>query len=339
MVTRFVYISICGENKISVYTQDQENGRLSHRQDVGFHGGPGPMATHPNKAMLYVALRAEKEVLSLSIDPATGGLSTKGSISLAEGPTLISPDRRGRYLLGAHPSVGAVSVNAIDEQGVAIEPLVQWEPTTERAHYIQVDPGNRYVYVPHVLPGNAIYQFHFDENSGKLTPNEPHVRPPDGEGPRHLCFHPDQRTLYTSNEDSASVTAYHIDAATGALSPFQTVSTVPPEGYVPGEEAATCAQIRMTPDGRFLYAPTRGHDSIACFRIEESGRLSTVGYAPTERHTRGTAMDPDGRFFYATGLLSGGMSSFAISRQTGALEPLQRIELGDSPMWVEIVEV
>ena len=337
-MTRYVYISIAGENRIAIYTQDRASGRLQHQRDVGFHGGPGPMATHPQRHVLYAALRAECEVVSLRVDPATGGLTQIGSLSLEEGPTVISTDRSGRWLLAAHNAAGAVSVNPIDADGIAVNPPVQWEPTTNRAHYVQVDAGNRFAFVPHVLPGNAIYQFHFDEETGRLTPNTPHVQPPEGQGPRHFCFHPNGRFLFTANEDNATVTAYGINAENGTLSPLQTVSTVAPEGYVCREEAATCAQIRITPDGRFLYAPTRGTDKIACFRVDDSGHLATIGYVPTERHTRGTAMDPDGRFFYATGLLSGCLTSFAISRQTGALEPLESFELGESPMWVEIVD-
>ena len=334
---RHLYVSLSGENRISLYGMDRDSGRLSHREDFRFHAGPGPMTMHPSKPVLYAALRSECEVISLRIEPSTGHLSQIGTVIMKEGPTMISTDHQGGYLLGAHPFIGAVSVNPIDAEGVVTDPQIQWLATTERAHYVDVDASNRFVFVPHVLPGNAIYQFSFDEKTGRLRPNEPHFEPPEGEGPRHFCLHPNGKLLYTSNEDSASVTAYHLDIDTGRLGPFQTVGTVPPEGYVPGEEAATCAQIRLTPDGRYLYAPTRGHDTIACFRLDESGRLATVGYAPTERHTRGTAMDPGGRFFYATGLLSGKLASFSISQRTGALEPLENFAIGDSPMWVEIV--
>ena len=106
---------------------------------------------------------------------------------------------------------------------------------------------------------------------------------------------------------------------------------------MPGEEPNSCAQIRITPNGKFLYAPNRGHNSVACFRVDESGGLSTIGYTPIERHTRGTAIDPEGRFFYTTGVNSGRMASFTISQQTGALEPLENFEIGGSPMWVVIV--
>ena len=335
-MTRYVYISLSGDNKIAIFIMDESNGKLIHQEDVHLHDGPGPLAQHPSKPVLYAALRSSKELLSLGIDPATGGLSQLNKIDLQEGPAMISTDRQGRYLMGAYYGAGAVSVNPIDADGIASGPPVQWEQTTERAHYIQVDASNKFVIVPHVLPGNAIYQFHFDENTGKLTPNGPHVKPPAGEGPRHFCFHPSQNFIYTANENSSSVTAYQFDNTKGTLAAFQNVSTLPPEGYVPGEEANSCSQIRITPNGKFLYAPNRGHNSVACFRVGDSGGLSTIGYTPIERHTRGTAMDPEGRFYYTTGANSGGLASFTISQETGALEPLENYFLGKSPMWVEI---
>ncbi|NKB71080.1 MAG: beta-propeller fold lactonase family protein [Candidatus Latescibacteria bacterium] len=332
---QYVYISLSGENKIAVFTME-DSGRLTNRKEVELPDGPGPMAVSPDKTVLYAALRSSKEVLSLRIDPDSGSLSPAGSVTLNEGPAMISTDRKGRFLMGAYYGAGAISVHAIGADGVVGE-QVQWLDTAPRAHYIETDVGNKFVLVPHVLPGNTVFQLHFDEEMGQLTPNEPHVQPPEGEGPRHFCYHPNQRFVYTANEDSSTVTAYRFDNEQGTLESFQNVSTLPPEGYVPGEEANSCAQIRITPDGRFLYAPNRGHNSAACFRVDEEGGLSTIGYTPIERHTRGTAIDPTGQFYYTTGVKSGRLASFSISQQTGALEPLENFALGESPMWVEIV--
>ena len=336
-MTRYVYISVAGAGKIAIFTQDAGTGRLTHKEDIALNG-PGPMAVSPTKPVLYACLRASQEIVSLKIDPGTGSLTTIGTFGLEEGPAMISTDRTGRFLFGAYYGGGAVSVNPIDDNGVAGDPQIQRETTTERAHYIQADDSNKIVIVPHVLPGNAIFVFQLDAETGKLTAVGPPVRPPEGEGPRHFCFHPNQNFIFTANEDSSTVTSYRFDNQTGALSPVQTVATLPPEGYTPGPEPNSCSQIRITPNGKFLYAPNRGHDSVACFRIGDEGGLDTIGYIATERHTRGTAMDPDGKYFYTTGTQSGNMASYTISQQTGALEPLEIIELGDTPMWVEIVD-
>ena len=125
--------------------------------------------------------------------------------------------------------------------------------------------------------------------------------------------------LYTSNEQGCSVTAYALDRSTGLLRALQTVSTLP-ESYS-GENS--CAQIRMTPSGRFLYAPNRGHDTIAAFSVDDStGLLTAIGHTPTERMPRAFDIDPSGRFLYAAGLETGRLASYAIDQASGALTPL-----------------
>lgn len=336
-MARYVYVSAAGANKIVVFSMDQQTGRLTHIESAELEG-PGPMALSPAGDTLYAALRANAEIATLKIDPATGSLTEAGRAGLEEGPAMISVDGSGRYLLAAYYGSGMISVSPIDSSGVVGGPEVLRLHTTERAHYIQADATNRYVIVPHVLPGNAIHVFELDAATGALTAAGDPVQAPAGEGPRHFCFHPTQSFLYVANEDSSTVTSYRFDNQTGSLSRIQNVSTLPPEGYTPGEERNTCSQIRITPSGRFVYAPNRGHNSVACFRTGDQGELHTIGYVPCERHTRGTAVDPDGRFYYAAGAKSGWLASYSISQQTGALEPLERIEIGDRPMWIEITD-
>ena len=339
-MTYYMYTSISGENKILIHTMDPDTGLLQHREDVELHGGPVPLAADPAGKFLYTALNSTSEVLSFSIDPGTGGLTQIGSTGLRETPCYLLADRRGKFLLGAHYSAGAVSVNPIAGDGAATD-FVQWLETAPRAHCVQIDASNRFVLVPHVMPGNAVFQLVLDQETGELSPNAvPKVVPAVEEGPRHCCFHPGKDIVYTSNEQGSSVTAYHFAAAAGTLSPFQTISNLPPEGHHPGTggEKNSCSQIAITPSGRFLYAPNRGHDSMACFRIdEETGELSTIGYQAIEKHTRGISLDPQGKFLFATGAASGRMASFRISEKTGALEPLENLAVGQGPMWVQFV--
>ena len=47
--------------------------------------------------------------------------------------------------------------------------------------------------------------------------------------------------------------------------------------------ANTCADIHVTPDGRFVYASNRGDDSIAIFSVDpQSHELTAVGHQSTE---------------------------------------------------------
>src|SRR5919198_1291803 len=81
-------------------------------------------------------------------------------------------------------------------------------------------PSNRFVFVPHIAGNgpNAIFQFRFDAQTGRLTPNSPaQVSPERPDGPRHFCFHPSKNLVYFSNEQGCSVTTYALDTATGLL--------------------------------------------------------------------------------------------------------------------------
>ena len=142
--------------------------------------------------------------------------------------------------------------------------------------------------------------------------------------------------MYSSNEQGCSVTAYKFDRANGTLSPFQTVPTLP-EGYT---EHNSCSQIQITPSGKFLYAPNRGHNSIAGFAVTAAdGTLTPLGQTPTEDIPRAFSLDPSGNFLYAAGLESARLASYRVNADSGALEPLEVYPIGQGPMWVLMVDV
>jgi 6-phosphogluconolactonase (cycloisomerase 2 family) len=78
-----------------------------------------------------------------------------------------------------------VGVNPVGADGRVGEPL-QVLPTARNAHSIRTDNTNRFVFVPH-LGTDQVFQFLFDEKSGRLTANTPPVlQLKQGTGPRHL---------------------------------------------------------------------------------------------------------------------------------------------------------
>jgi 6-phosphogluconolactonase len=240
-------------------------------------------------------------------------------------------------VLSAYYEGRGVTVHRVGDDGAATDPPVERRETARGAHCFQTDPSNRFAFVSHIAGQgpNEIWQFRFDERTGRLTPGSPPtVAPEQPVGPRHYCFHPALDLVYFSNEQGSSVTAYQLDPAAGTLTALQTVSTLP-EGFT-GE--STCSQIRITPSGRFLYAPNRGHDSIAGFAVDPAtGLLTSLGQTPTERVPRAFSLDAAGRFLYAAGLESGRLAAYRVDGDTGALHPLAVYPVGARPMWVMIM--
>ena len=333
-----VYFSIAGENRITIYTLDAASGAIEFQEDMSVSGSPGPLALSPCGDYLYAGLRSSREISSFRIDADTKHLTHLRTIQLDADTCYISTDKTGNFLLSAYYGAGKVTVHTIGEdKTVQGEPL-QIIETDIHAHCIETDASNRFAFVPHTVPRNAIYQFRFDEGTGTLTQNPVgNLNPGAPIGPRHFCFHPSKPILYFSNEQGSSVSAYTLreEDAPGTLVDLQEdVSTLPAD--FEGEN--TCAQIHIDPSGKFLYVSNRGHDSIAGFAVdEEIGKLSAIGHQLTEPTPRVFNIDETGNFLFVGGQGSGRLATYRIHRERGALSPLENYAIGENPMWVLFV--
>jgi 6-phosphogluconolactonase len=350
----FVYVSNAEDGEIGMYAL-QADGSLQPGPSVPAAKIVMPMAISPDKRFLIAAVRSKPfEAYTYAIDKASGALKLVGKGPLAESYPYITIDGTGRFLLGASYGANQVGVNAIDKDGKVGEPI-QVIPTARNAHAIRTDNTNRFVFVPH-LGTDQIFQFVFDEKSGKLTANTPPVvQLKQGSGPRHLIVSKDNRFVYLLNELTATVTTLALDAKTGTLKEGDSVSALPPDtklgpgmprGAVgaPGQAPRNtdndiwASDLHLTPNGRFLYAAERTSSTLGAFRVDAaSGKLTYLGSTPTEKQPRGFAIDPTGRFVIVSGEKSDTISSYAIDPESGALKLIGRYPAGKGANWVEIV--
>jgi 6-phosphogluconolactonase len=350
----FVYVANAEDGNIGMYTL-QADGSLQPGPRVAAEKIVMPMAVSPDKRFLIAAVRSKPfEAYSYGIDKSSGALNLVGKGPLAESYPYITIDRTGRFLLGASYGANQVGVNPIGADGRVGEPL-QVIPTARNAHAIRTDNTNRFVFVPH-LGTDQIFQFLFDEKSGKLTANTPPIAQlKQGTGPRHLIISKDNRFVYLLNELTATVTTLSLDANTGTLKELDSVSALPPDTKlgpgtprgavgVPGQAPRNtdndiwASDLHLTPNGRFLYTAERTSSTIGAFRVDTaSGKLTYLASTPTEKQPRGFAVDPTGRFVVVSGEKSDTISSYAIDAETGSLKPIGRYPTGKGANWVEIV--
>jgi len=333
-----VYVTVSDEGRIARYAMDAATGRLTHQGDQPASGRPAPVAIDPARRFLYVARRDALLLTAYAIEPRSGALGELNTIAVETDPCYLATDRGGRWLFSAHYLGETAAVHRLGDGGRLVAPAVEWRHTGRGAHCFQTDPSNRFAFVPHIHgkgAPNAIFQYRFDAASGRLTANQPPtVEPAGADGPRHFCFHPDRDIVYVSNEQGGSVSLYDFDAGAGTLSPRQTVSTLPDDWS--GDNM--CSQIQITPDGRHLYAPNRGHDSIAQFSVDpDDGSLTVLGQVPAEPVPRAFAIDPAGRFLISAGLRSGRLATYRIDGASGHLERIATDDVGKAPMWVSII--
>jgi 6-phosphogluconolactonase len=169
---------------------------------------------------------------------------------------------------------------------------------------------------------DKVFIYKIDPATGKITPNTPaYGEVPPGGGPRHLAFHPNGKFVYVNNEMTLTVTGFAYDAAKGALTPIETVSTLPPGVAV--DPKFSTAETAVHPNGKFVYVSNRGHDTIACFRCDaETGKLTFIECAPSlVQIPRNFGIDPSGKWMIAVGQGSNNGAVFSINQDTGKIKP------------------
>jgi 6-phosphogluconolactonase len=82
-----------------------------------------------------------------------------------------------------------------------------------------------------------------------------------------------------------------------------------------------CSEIKVSPNGRWLYVANRGQDSSALFSIDAStGDLTSMGNIPTKGKTpHHFAFDPSGEFLAVANQDSDAIGIFAANGITGVL--------------------
>ena len=246
----------------------------------------------------------------------------------------LDVDATGKTVLVANYTTGSVAALPIAEDGslkevasfvqhVGSSVLVERQ-AGPHAHCFVVSPDNRFAFAAD-LGLDQVLGYHLDADSAQLTPApQPFVRTLPGAGPRHLTFHPQGKNVYVINELANSVTMFDYLAESGMLVERQTLSTLP-EDF---DGTSYCADLKIAPNGKFLYGTNRGHDSIACYRIGDEGRLSLIGIEPSRgRVPQNLAITPDGKWLLCANMPGNNVVVFRMDRDTGKLtaegEPLE----------------
>jgi 6-phosphogluconolactonase len=351
-----VYIGTYTRGKsegIYLYYMDKSTGALEFASAAGGIENPAFLAIHPQQSYLYAvnevgqfAGKPSGGVSAFAIDPETGELTfLNQQSSQGPGPCHLSVDHTGQYVLVANYSGGSVAVlpinsdgklgeatDFVQHEGSSVNPRRQEKP---HAHSIMVDESNRYVFVPDLgMDKIMIYRLNLTE--GKLEPNdEPWAKVKAGAGPRHFDFHPNGKYAYVINELDNTLIAFAYDGTRGSLREIQTISTLP-EDF---SGTSYCADVHVSPSGKFVYGSNRGHDSIAIFGIDEdTGRLTPVGYEPTQgKMPRNFGIDPAGAFLLAANQDSDNVVVFRIDRQTGSLRSTGSMIEVPKPVCVKMI--
>lgn len=310
---------------------DPATGKLTEPVLAAEYQEPGFLALHPVKPVLYACGAPVTPFADGSSSVAAFGIGRDHGLKfLGEASTggkyacHVAVDATGGTVAVANYGDGTFTTIRLGEDGVpgAVASVISSKgsgPSQPRqdgphAHGVYFDPANQHLLVPD-LGLDRVFVYPFDATTSKLgEPRAPLATAP-GAGPRHLAFSGDGKNAYVINElDNTVLVTSH---AAGKFTPLGTVATLPKD--FTGK--STTAEIEVHPNGRFVYASNRGHDSIAVYRRDgKTGELAFLQHAPcggkTPRHFK---IDPSGRWLLCAHMDSNTISVLALDPETGLL--------------------
>jgi len=267
-------------------------------------------------------------VSAFAVEKKTGALTLLNyKESKGRGPSYVSVDGSGKYVLDANYGGGYVEVyslakdGSLDQQtafvqhtGSSVHPSRQTKPY---AHWFRTDPSNKFGLVAD-LGVDQIVVYKFDAKTGKLAPNDPpFTKVTGGMGPRHLVFHPNSKWVYGIAELANEVMAFKWDGKKGTLTQFQSVKTLA-EGF---KDPSTAAEIAVHANGKFLYATNRGEDSIVVYAIDPgTGELTFKQRVPSGgKVPRYFTFDPTNHWLIVSNQEGANVAVFSVDARTGEL--------------------
>ncbi|MGO1337209.1 MAG: lactonase family protein [Leuconostoc fallax] len=285
----------------------------------------------------YFALSQANKLYAVENRDGQGGVVTMDNsarplqeleVHLSEGsaPAYIGVDEARQLVYAGYYHRGSVEVYRIDANGkLTLSDTFQNEGSGPRpeqgsahVHFSHLTPDNRLVVVD--LGTDEVITFDVSDD-GQLT-EIARYHTDEGFGPRHIRFSPDGHYAYLLGELSSLLSVLKYDQETGQFEHVMTASTIPNDWT----EHNGCAALRISKDGRFIYASNRGHNSVAVFEISNQGAeikrvqlISTEGDFPRDMN-----WDANEQFLIVPNQNTDNVSLFERNAQDGQLTLLQK---------------
>ena len=332
---------------IYVYKFNINTGEFSAVSVTKGIKNPSFLVVSSNEKFVYSVGETDTDgsVTAYGFDKKSGNL-TKLNTQLSGGanPCHVSIDKTGKWVLVGNYSGGNLSIlpintdgslgqatQTINHEGKGTNAARQEKP---HVHSVNIAPNNVDVFVPD-LGIDKIVTYSLDAKNGKLLAGKtPFTKVSDGSGPRHFTLHPNGKFAYVIQELSSTVTGFNYVA--GKLTPFQTITTLAAD--FENKSKSFCADIHISPDGKFLYgsnrfvdaansnnrfAPNITTDTIVIYGIDQkTGKLTYIGNEPVlGKIPRNFMITPNGKFVLVANQETDNITIFSRDATSGKLTP------------------
>lgn len=251
----------------------------------------------------------------------------------------------GRYIYAANYASGSIigcellpdghfgkGLQLVQHEGGSLHPDRQ---TSAHVHTLSFLPDSQSLMIAVDLGNDTLSRYDTSED-GECKPTDRGVLDvPAGEGPRMVSYHPRLPLVAVITELNNNVFMFEIDAETGAWNHAATHSLLP-EDY---ESDSLAAHIEFSPDGRYLYASTRGPDQIVVFAQQPDNTFKyQVAFPSGGNHPRHFSLSPYGSYLAVANQYSDDVVIYSRNANSGNLdEEAARIKIPQPScvMWKE----
>lgn len=335
------YTDECASRGVYSYFFDQEKGVLTDGGGNIFTEAPEAVGREEMRNPSYLTLSADGKfvyavsevgdslasAVTLRLDSKTGAMQMLGS-ELTDGKDPCYISTNGKVVMTANYSSGNVTEFPIDEDGRLLPHDFLYDtgmggPDSVRqnlphAHCALFNATGTELYVSE-FSADVVTRYDVATRLGKR------IQLPSDFGPRHIILNTDESKAYVIGELSGNVAV--IDTESDSVIQTVCADTVHARG---------CADIHLSPDGKFLYASVRlQNDGIAIFKVDSDGTLTNAGYQPTGIHPRNFNITPNGKFLLVACRDSGCIQIFRRDAKTGLLTDTGRTIILDKPVCIK----
>lgn len=321
-----------GSEGIYRFGLDRQTGKLHSDGLAALSESPSFLAlTKDGKYLLAVRETQDEKngstgyIELFRVDPSGSLTSVNKVASGGAHPCHVTVDKDGN-VLAANYNGGNVALMHIDSAGMLSEVTslqqhtgsgpVKGRQEKPHVHSSLYETGGKRIFVAD-LGIDRIKVYNLDKEKRALRPDRfPEIKMVPGSGPRHMVLSADGHFLYVANELSSSASVVQL-LKNGSYRLVETVSTLP-VGFT---QANTCADIHLSPDGKFLYVSNRGMNTIAIFAVSaKDGTIKLVGHESTRgKNPRNFTLTPDGDYLLAANQNSDNIVCFQRNAGTGLL--------------------
>lgn len=251
---------------LRAFEWNDETGQLDAGGEQSVDSGPNEdvfVAMVPGSTQAFVV--TNDVIVVYDFDPTTGEF-TEGAHGTTSGTgTYVSVSADGQHVYVAHYNDNALTYLTYKD-GQFSAP--QRFDSGQKVHSVQESKAGGWVLVP-CLGSDHIAQYRRDGDT--LAAATPATVAVTG-GPRHFAFHPSKPVAYVLTELTGQLRGFDFSDASGLGAVLDTeVIGVESGGKYWGSD------VKVSPDGKDLFAVERNSKKVFHFDVEDDGKLTSSG--------------------------------------------------------------